>query len=122
MNNNEINNERWKDLFSQLPEEKPSELFRSHMMEKIRREAACAHRRNERMAWAAVSFASVVLIVIAVATFIFMKTPKITIDFPSFALLRFSTLPLYLFIGAIALFLLILDNQIRKNYRKRHSS
>ena len=102
-----------KDLFRNMQEEPLPASFRMNVMEQITKEAIKIKKRNERMGLIAVILASLFMVALGIAAFLYMDLPKITIE-P----IHPSTLHFYLFIGSIVLFLLYLDYRLRRLFHK----
>ena len=102
------------DLFSRIPEEELPASFRSNVMRQIMLESVKAKKRNERFSLLAVILASLIMISLAVASFIYMEIPQISLP-----VLDTSALVFYLYIGAIALILLLADYQLRNMLHKK---
>ena len=99
------------DLFSRIPEEELPASFRSNVMRQIMLESV---KRNERFSLLAVILASLIMISLAVASFIYMEIPQISLP-----VLDTSALVFYLYIGAIALILLLADYKLRNMLHKK---
>ena len=90
-------NDILKDLFSQMPEEELPASFRANAMRQIMAEAERIRKRNERWGWIAVIAASLLMVGIAIASFLYMNIPPISVQIPNM-----STLPFYAYIGMLA--------------------
>lgn len=110
-------NDILKGLFSRMPEEELPASFRSHLMRRIMAEAERRQRRNERWGWVAVIAASLLMLGIATASFLYMGIPKLSIRIPDL-----STLPFYSYIGLLALVLLATDHKLRQIYKRKQTS
>jgi polyferredoxin len=104
-----------KTMFNHLPEETLSQAFLPEMMQRIRKESVRIRKRDERLRIAALVAASLTIVGLTAATFIYMGVPKIEIDFS-----MITIPPLYLFIGAFSLILLLADSLFRQRYYKKH--
>lgn len=110
-------NDLLKELFSRMPEEELPVSFRDNMMQQIMAEAERVRKRNERWGWIAVIAASFLMIGIAIASFLYMGIPRISIQLPDM-----STLPFYGYIGMLTLILLGADYKFRQLFKKRQMS
>ena len=110
-------NDILKDLFSQMPEEELPASFRANAMRQIMAEAERIRKRNERWGWIAVIAASLLMIGIAIASFLYMNIPPISVQIPNM-----STLPFYAYIGMLALILLGADYKFRQLFKRRQMS
>ncbi|WP_298551385.1 hypothetical protein [uncultured Parabacteroides sp.] len=110
-------NDILKDLFSRMPEEELPASFRANVMRQIMAEAERIRKRNERWGWIAVITASLSMIGIAIASFLYMGIPKISVQMPDM-----STLPFYTYIGMLALILLGADYKFRQLFKRRQMS
>lgn len=110
-------NDLLKELFSRMPEEELPVSFRDNMMQQIMAEAERVRKRNERWGWIAVIAASLLMIGIAIASFLYMGIPRISIQLPDM-----STLPFYSYIGMLTLILLGADYKFRQLFKKRQMS
>ena len=85
------------DLFKRIPEEELPASFRSNVMRQIMLESAKAKKRDERFSLLAAIVASLIMISLAIVSFVYMEIPKIAIPTISTSALAF-----YLYIGAIS--------------------
>ena len=92
------------DLFKRIPEEELPASFRSNVMRQIMLESAKAKKRDERFSLLAAIVASLIMISLAIVSFVYMEIPKIAVPTISTSALAF-----YLYIGAITLILLLAD-------------
>lgn len=102
-----------KGLFSQLPQTKLPGTFRSDLMRKIQFEAARQHRREERLSLIAIILASLVMIAEATCSLIYLEIPAVRLP----AVVHDGSFPFYIYIGTLALLLLLADHLIRKALR-----
>lgn len=102
-----------EDLFKQLPEEKLPASFRTNIMRQVMQETAKAKKRNERYGLAAVILASLVMLALAVVSFIYMDIPRLTLP-----KIDISAFTFYLYIGLLTLILLFADYKLRKLFHK----
>ena len=91
-------NDILKDLFSRMPEEELPASFRANAIRQIMAEAERIRKRNERWGWIAVIAASLLMVGIAIASFLYMNISPISVQIPNM-----STLPFYAYIGMLAL-------------------
>jgi hypothetical protein len=105
-----------KELFNRTPVEELPVDFREKVMQRIYTEAAKTKKRNERFGLLLVITASLFIIVLAVGSLIYLDLPK-----TEWLLRDLPSMPFYLYIGALALLLLLGDYKLRKSYGKRHS-
>ena len=84
------------DLFKRIPEEELPASFRSNVMRQIMLESAKAKKRDERFSLLAAIVASLIMISLAIVSFVYMEIPKIAVPTISTSALAF-----YLYIGAI---------------------
>ena len=110
MNTNKEQPDWLGDLFKRIPEEELSTSFRSNVM----RQSAKAKKRNERFSLLAAIVASLIMISLAIVSFVYMEIPKIAIPTISTSALAF-----YLYIGAITLILLLADYKLRNLFHKK---
>ncbi|WP_165154596.1 hypothetical protein [Parabacteroides sp. ZJ-118] len=108
LNTNKERPDFLRDLFSRIPEEELPASFRSNVMRQIMLESVKAKKRDERFGLLAVILASLVMISLAVASLIYMGIPRISLP-----ALDTSALAFYLYIGALALILLLADYKLR---------
>jgi hypothetical protein len=105
-----------KEMFNRMSVEELPVDFREKVMQRVYTEAAKAKKRNERFALLSVIAASLSIVVLTVASLIYLDLPKtewLLSDLPS--------VPFYLYIGVLTLLLLLGDYKLRKSYRKKHS-
>ena len=110
-------NDILKDLFSRMPEEELPASFRANAMRQIMAEAERIRKRNERWGWIAVIAASLLMVCIAIASFLYMNISPISVQIPNM-----STLPFYAYIGMLALILLGADYKFRQLFKRRQMS
>lgn len=110
-------NDILKDLFSRMPEEELPASFRANVMRQIMAEAERIRKRNELWGWIAVIAASLLMVGIAIASFLYMNIPPISVQIPNM-----STLPFYAYIGILALILLGADYKFRQLFKRRQMS
>ena len=108
-------NDILKDLFSRMPEEELPASFRANAMRQIMAEAERIRKRNERWGWIAVIAASLLMVGIAIASFLYIS--PISVQIPNM-----STLPFYAYIGILALILLGADYKFRQLFKRRQMS
>ena len=101
------------DLFKRIEEELPAS-FRSNVMRQIMLESAKAKKRDERFSLLAAIVASLIMISLAIVSFVYMEIPKIAVPTISTSALAF-----YLYIGAITLILLLADYKLRNLFHKK---
>ena len=70
-------NDILKDLFSRMPEEELPASFRANAIRQIMAEAERIRKRNERWGWIAVIAASLLMVGIAIASFLYMNISPI---------------------------------------------
>lgn len=102
------------NLFRLVPEEELPASFRSNIMQQVMKEALRIKKRNERIGLAATILASLVMITLAVLSFIYMDLPEMEITIP-----HLSNVPFYLYIGFLALFLLGADYKFRQLFKRK---
>lgn len=110
-------NDLLKDLFSRMPEEKLPAAFRQNMMQQIMAESERIRKRNECWGWVAVIAASLLMLGFAIASFFYMDIQKISLPIPDL-----SILPFYLYIGMLAMILLLVDYKFRQIFERRRIS
>lgn len=110
-------NDILKDLFSRMPEEELPASFRANAIRQIMAEAERIRKRNERWGWIAVIAASLLMVGIAIASFLYMNISLISVQIPNM-----STLPFYAYIGMLALILLGADYKFRQLFKRRQMS
>ena len=99
------------DLFKRIPEEELPASFRSNVMRQIMLESAKAKKRFSLLA---AIVASLIMISLAIVSFVYMEIPKIAVPTISTSALAF-----YLYIGAITLILLLADYKLRNLFHKK---
>jgi hypothetical protein len=104
-----------KTMFGQLPEEALSPAFLPAMMQRIQAESVRMRKRNERLRIVGLAAASAAIAGLAVAILVYIDMPQIRIDFSSI-----SFPPVYLYIGALTLILLLADSLFRQRYFRKH--
>ena len=110
-------NDILKDLFSRMPEEELPASFRANAIRQIMAEAERIRKRNERWGWIAVIAAALLMVGIAIASFLYMSISPISVQIPNM-----STLPFYAYIGMLALILLGADYKFRQLFKRRQMS
>lgn len=94
MNTNKEQPDWLGDLFKRIPEEELPASFRSNVMRQIMLESAKAKKRNERFSLLAAIVASLIMISLAIVSFVYMEIPKIALP-----MISTSALAFYLYIG-----------------------
>ncbi|MDR0750814.1 MAG: hypothetical protein LBF62_14755 [Tannerellaceae bacterium] len=114
MNKEEEREDILKDLFNRMPREEVPADFRQEVMQQIYAESVRIKKRNERFGLLSVIAASLLILALAAASIIYLGLPEIEwTSLPS--------IPFYLYIGALALLLLLGDYKLRESYKKKHS-
>jgi hypothetical protein len=115
MNKEEEKEDILKGLFKQMPyqEELPAG-FRQKIMQQVCAEAVRIKKRNERLGLLSIIAASLLIIVLAATSIVYLGLPRI--DWASL-----PSIPFYLYIGSLTLLLLFVDYKLRKSYKKKHS-
>jgi polyferredoxin len=104
-----------KTVFDRMPEEALPQTFIPDMMQQIRKEAVRIRKRDERLRIVALVAASLAIVGLAAAALLYTGIPQMKIEFP-----RITIPPSYIFIGILALVLLLADSLFRQNYYKKH--
>ena len=120
------NEDRWKDLFRKLPAEQLPEGFRGHLMERVRKEALRMQRRKERVGLFAVILGALCMLMVGLAgIYVFIEytnTEAVPIDFGMtgyvVSFLNSTYGSFFVYIGGLALLLLMADAWFRKLYFK----
>ena len=107
-------NDILKDLFSRMPDEELPASFRANTLWQNKNETERIRIRIERWGWIAVSAASLLMVGIAIASFLYMNIPPISVQIPNM-----STLPFYAYIGILAIILLGADYKFRQLFKRR---
>lgn len=107
----------FQKLFAQLPEERLPQGFRSALLQEVRRRAEVKRQRAERLSWLFLLLASFALITLAVWVLTYLGLPSWSLPTLDWENCRFT-----LWIGAMALLLLVVDYKLRQYYFKRHAS
>ncbi|MDR2534368.1 MAG: hypothetical protein LBC81_06320 [Tannerellaceae bacterium] len=106
-----------KHIFKRLPEPELPQSFRENIMNRIMAEAERKKKRSEQMGWLFVAAASIGVIGLAAAAFLWFDRFSLSeFEFPS---LNFPSMPFYIYIGGLALLLLGVDHVFVRAYRKR---
>ena len=87
-------NDILKDLFSRMPEEELPASFRANAIRQIMAEAERIRKRNERWGWIAVIAASLLMVGIAIASFLYMNISPISVR-----IALFKSIPVEIFNG-----------------------
>ena len=105
---------RLEETFSQLPEAELPEAFRANIMRQVMRTAEAKRRRNGIIGLLMVILASIFMAALAIVSCLYLAPQRIEI--PD---METSSLPFYLSLGGLTLFLLTADYLLRKRYRDR---
>lgn len=120
MNINNNDKDFLEGLFGQLPEKPLPVDFRERIMRQIAEETARVGKRNERLSWIALIAASILILGLGVAAFLYMGgMPRISLSVSAQAL---GIVPFYVYIASLTLLLLLGDYLFRKKYRKKHEN
>jgi len=118
---NTINSESEKDylqgLFQRLPEEPLPFEFRTQIMQQIMQETIRLKKRNQRLSWIALIFASIIILGLGALAIIYIGFPMNSFSLSMEAL---QTVPFYIYIAFLALLLLFADHYFRKRYKQKH--
>jgi hypothetical protein len=118
-----------RGLFAGMPDEQLPPEFNAKVMHRIRREALRRRKRNR--CWEIFGYASAAVFMTAVCIFIFyrmgitFKMPEMDLRVwsfprPDFGIFKSRSFFFSLYIGILALFLLIVDSVIRRHAGKKH--
>ena len=105
---------RLEETFSRLPEAELPEAFRANIMRQIMRTAEAKRRRDGIIGLLMVILASIFMAALAIVSCLYLAPQRIEI--PD---METSSLPFYLSLGGLTLFLLTADYLLRKRYRDR---
>lgn len=119
-----------KGLLGQLPAEHLPEGFREHLMQRVRKEAARMQRRKERVGLLTVIAGSVCMLLIGfVCIGIYgVDTEQVSgvsgsgLSGYATSLLKSSYVGFFVYIGILALLLLVVDTWLRKMFFKRRAT
>ncbi|MDR1403554.1 MAG: hypothetical protein LBJ60_07645 [Tannerellaceae bacterium] len=105
-----------EDLFSGTPQEELPVDFQKNVMRQVYAESVKMKKRNERFGLLSVIAASLLLLALAATSILYLvDLPEIEWRLPDLL-----SMPFYLYIGALALLLLLGDYKLRKFYEKRY--
>ena len=105
---------RLEETFSRLPETELPEAFRANIMRQVMRTAEATCRRDGIIGLLMVILASIFMAALAIVSCLYLAPQRIEI--PD---METSSLPFYLSLGGLTLFLLTADYLLRKRYRDR---
>lgn len=105
---------RLEETFSRLPEAELPEAFRANIMRQVMRTAEAKRRRDGIIGLLMVILASIFMAALAIVSCLYLAPQRIEI--PD---METSSLPFYLSLGGLTLFLLTADYLLRKRYRDR---
>lgn len=124
MKNNtpEYSDQSFRQLFSKLPEGELPPHFQQKVMECILRQEKTRNLRNLWIVWSSVSLSSIAIIAMVAFLFRYLSIDlggyfKEIFTLPEIHLENWTP---YIFIGGIALVLLIADSYLRKLFYKKH--
>ena len=120
------NRDMMRELFAGMPDESLPFGFDEKVMNRIRREASLREKRNKRLEVLGYISGGAAMIAICILIQYYMgvsfELPKINLSMPTFTKPEFSfdlgSFGLSLYIGIIALFLLIIDSTVRRRLEK----
>ncbi|MDD4516384.1 hypothetical protein [Massilibacteroides sp.] len=116
MHTTKRNNDVLRELFSRLPEKQLPDNFRVSMMQKIKQEAVCQEKQEERKGLLITISIAAIILILGILALSFLKiSPR------EFRIPDFSTVPFYLYIGGLVSLLLIADYKFRKRFNEKHS-
>lgn len=118
-----------RELFSGMPDERLSLNFNENVMRRIHKEALRRERRNR--CWEILGYASATLLMAAVCMFVLYRTGMTfeileikpgawSFSCPDFSMFKSRSFIFSLYVGILALFLLIVDSLIRRHIEKKH--
>lgn len=105
---------RLEETFSRLPEAELPEAFRANIMRQVMRTAEAKRLRDGIIGLLMVILASIFMAALAIVSCLYLAPQRIEI--PD---METSSLPFYLSLGGLTLFLLTADYLLRKRYRDR---
>lgn len=114
MDKTQKHNDLLEDLFDRMQDETLPASFRINVMQKVMKETVRIKRRNERFGLIAVMVASLLMIGLAGASFLYLGIPQPDIPMPDM-----SQLPFYTYIGILTLILLGADYKIRQIFKRK---
>ena len=103
-----------KPIFSRMSEETLPPTFQPKMMERINKEALHMAKRNQQLQILSLIAASMMMIGLAVAAFVYLDLPQFYTRIP-----RISIPPSYVAFGCLVFVLLVADHLFRYLYEKR---
>ena len=125
MKNNtpEYSDQSFRQLFAKLPEEELPPHFQQKVMEGILRQEKTQNLRKLWIIWSSVSLSCIAIIAMVALLFSYLSIDlggyfKEIFTLPEIHLESWTP---YIFIGGIALVLLITDSYLRKLFYKKHS-
>lgn len=118
-----------KDLFGQLPTEQLPEGFREHLMQRVLREAVRMQRKKERIGLLTVIAGAVCMLLVGfTCTYLYqanMEQVSGLFDAGLFgyatSLMKSSYGSFFIYVGILALLLLMADTWLRKQFFKRRT-
>ncbi len=115
----QIEKDRLKDLFAELPDEELPAGFQETVMERIRKDVVRAERRRERLTIFGLFVLIASLLALLFGLFSFLG---VSLHWPQIrlSLSQYPSFFFYLYIGALVFCLWMADSFLRKTYRKRH--
>jgi hypothetical protein len=119
MDKKELENDWLKTLFGRMPEEPLPDSFREDMMKRIRAETVRMKKRSERIGLLSVILASSAMMGLATGALLYMGIPRLEWEW---TLPELTSLPFYLYIGALTLLLLGIDHAFRRMYKKKRQN
>lgn len=109
----QMEKDRFKELFAELPDEQLPAGFQEAMMERVRKEALRVERRRERWRFLGLFSLIACLLVLICGLFSYLD---ISVYWPQmrFSLSEYDSFFFYLYIGALAFLLWMVDAFFRK--------
>lgn len=118
MDTDRTSTDRLEKLFGQLPEAPLPAACRHSILQHIRQEAVRRKQRKEHWGLFFISLASLGMIALAIAAFIYMDISSVTLPRPDLSHIVRSDLYFYFYIGFLSLLLLFLDHRLRQAFHK----
>ena len=121
-----INKDMLRELFAGMPDESLPVGFDEKVMSRIHREASLREKRNKRLEVFSYISGGAAMIAVCVLILLYMgvsfELPQINLTTPTFAKPEFNfdsgSFGISMYIGTLALFLLIIDSTIRRHIEK----
>lgn len=105
-----------RELFKGLPDRKLPENFRKDVMLNVMQEAIRMKKKEEQLGLFITIAIATAMLALGVLALLYLKMPDMEFRTPDL-----SSVPFFMYIGALVFILLVIDHKCRKHFYEKHS-